>query len=369
VAKRRRALENLVETVAKPRTMTQETAINSSSAITDTSMGSASTRDDFWRARPVFVTGATGFLGGVLVRRLLQLGADVTCLVRDFVPHCEYSREGLMAQTRVVRGDLCDGQTLQRALNENDITTVFHLAAQALVGAANRHPLSTFESNVRGTWQLLEACRSAKTVRHIAFASSDKAYGASDTLPYTEETPLCGRHPYDVSKSCADLIAQSYATTFGVPVCIARCGNLFGGGDLNWSRLIPGTMRSALHGEIPVIRSDGGFVRDYLHVEDAANSYLLLAQALEKNPRLAGEAFNFSLETPLSVLEVVQRTLRVLAVDVQPEVRNEASHEIREQYLSAAKARITLGWQPQMDFDAALKITAQWYRNYLNASQ
>lgn len=345
--------------------MNDEPSRNRPSAINDNLIHNASTRADFWRARPVFVTGATGFLGGVLVRQLTQLGADVTCLVRDFVPDCEYSRKGLMARTRVVRGDLCEGETLLRVLNENDITTVFHLAAQALVGAANRHPLSTFESNVRGTWQLLEACRNAKTVRHIALASSDKAYGASDVLPYTEDTPLCGKHPYDVSKSCADLIAQSYATTFGLPVCITRCGNLFGGGDLNWSRIIPGTMRSALRGEAPLIRSDGGFVRDYLHVEDAAQSYLLLAEKLEENPQLAGEAFNFSLETPLSVIEVVQRILRVLAVDLQPDVRNEASHEIREQYLSAEKARTTLGWQPQMDFDAALQVTAGWYRAYL----
>lgn len=328
----------------------------------------ASTRADFWRARPVFVTGATGFLGGVLVRHLLQLGADVTCLVRDFVPDCEYSRQGLMTKTRVVRGDLCDGDVLQRAINENEITTVFHLAAQALVGAANRHPLSTFESNVRGTWQLLEACRGAKTVRHIAVASSDKAYGASDSLPYTEETPLRGTHPYDVSKSCADLIAQSYATTFGLPVAIARCGNLFGGGDLNWSRLVPGTMRSALRGDAPLIRSDGGFVRDYLHVEDAALSYLLLAEKLEENPQLAGEAFNFSLEQPMSVLEVVERILRVLAIDVAPDIRNEASHEIREQYLSSEKARTLLGWQPQLSFDEALEVTANWYREYLRAS-
>lgn len=339
---------------------------NRQSPITDNTNARASTRAGFWRARPVFVTGATGFLGGVLVRKLLQLGADVTCLVRDFVPDCEYSREGYMSRTRVVRGDVCDGETILRAINENEITTVFHLAAQALVGAANRHPLSTFESNVRGTWQLLEACRNSKTVRHIALASSDKAYGAGDALPYTENTPLRGKHPYDVSKSCADLIAQSYATTFDLPVCIARCGNLFGGGDLNWSRLIPGTMRSALRGEAPLIRSDGGFVRDYLHVEDAAISYLLLAEKLEENPQLAGEAFNFSLEQPMSVVEVVQRTLRVLAIDAQPEIRNEASYEIREQYLSSEKARRVLGWQPQMNFDEALEVTANWYREYLN---
>lgn len=338
---------------------------NRASAMDEGTQNVASTRAMFWRGRSVFVTGATGFLGGVLVRQLTQLGADVTCLVRDFVPDCEYSQSGLMAQTRVVRGDLCDGETLRRAINENDVTAVFHLAAQALVGAANRDPLSTFESNVRGTWQLLEACRNAKTVRAIAVASSDKAYGASDTLPYTEATPLLGRHPYDVSKSCADLISQSYAQTFGLPVAIARCGNLFGGGDLNWSRIIPGTMRSALRGETPMIRSDGNFVRDYLYVEDAAQCYLLLAEKLEVQPELAGEAFNFSLEQPLAVTEVVHRILRVLASDLQPEVRGEASHEIREQYLSAQKARRVLGWQPMTSFDDALQKTAEWYKNYL----
>ena len=338
---------------------------NRTSAIGDGTHDSASTRGAFWRGRSVFVTGATGFLGGVLVRQLLQCGADVTCLVRDFVPDCEYSRGGLMTRTRVVRGDLCDGEALRRAINENDVTTVFHLAAQALVGAANRDPLSTFESNVRGTWQILEACRQAKTVRAVAVASSDKAYGESAVLPYIEDTPLLGRHPYDVSKSCADLISQSYATTFNLPVAIARCGNLFGGGDLNWSRIIPGTMRSVLRGETPVIRSDGNFVRDYLSVEDAAACYLLLAEKLETQPELAGEAFNFSLEQPLRVTEVAERVLRVLASDLQMEVRGEASHEIREQYLSAEKARRVLGWQPQQSFDEALGQTADWYKNYL----
>jgi CDP-glucose 4,6-dehydratase len=264
-----------------------------------------------------------------------------------------------------VRGDLCDQQLLERVLNEHEITTVLHLAAQAIVGAANRNPVSTFEANIQGTWALLEACRRTSTVKQIVVASSDKAYGAHETLPYNESAPLQGRHPYDVSKSCADLIAQSYAATYDLPVCITRNGNLFGGGDLNWSRIIPGTIRSALRGERPVIRSDGQFVRDYFYIEDAAATYTLLAEQLAQNAPLRGEAFNFSLEQPMTVLDVVNRVLTSMNSSLEPDVRNEASHEIREQYLSAAKAHRLLNWQPQHSFDEGLNRTVEWYRKFL----
>jgi CDP-glucose 4,6-dehydratase len=324
-----------------------------------------STRNDFWSDRPTFVTGASGFLGGSLVRHLLELGAQVVCLVRDQVPQSEFVRGGLHERVTQVRGDLCDQQLLERILNEHEITTVLHLAAQAIVGAANRNPVSTFEANIQGTWALLEACRRTSTVKQIVVASSDKAYGAHETLPYNESAPLQGRHPYDVSKSCADLIAQSYAATYDLPVCITRNGNLFGGGDLNWSRIIPGTIRSALRGERPVIRSDGQFVRDYFYIEDAAATYTLLAEQLAQNSQLRGEAFNFSLEQPMTVLDVVNRVLISMNSSLEPDVRNEASHEIREQYLSAAKAHRLLNWQPQHSFDEGLNRTVEWYRKFL----
>jgi CDP-glucose 4,6-dehydratase len=263
-----------------------------------------------------------------------------------------------------VRGDVRDQETLERALGEYEIVTVLHLAAQAIVGVANRNPVSTLDTNVRGTWALLEACRRSPLVKQIVVASSDKAYGDQSVLPYTEDTPVLGRHPYDVSKSCADLIAQMYARTYGLPVAVTRCGNFYGGGDLNWNRIVPGTIRSIIRGERPIIRSDGTLTRDYIYVEDGACAYTLLAEQIAVQPALAGDVFNFSYERPLSVLEVVRHILRVMESDLQPEIRNEATHEIRDQYLDAAKARRVLGWTPALDLDATLAATVDWYREY-----
>ena len=243
----------------------------------------------FWQDRPTLVTGATGLLGGWLVRRLVSAGAEVVCLVRDWVPQCELVRSRVIEDVKVVRGDVCDQALLERALGEYEIDTVLHLAAQTIGGIANRNPVSTFETNIGGTWYLLEACRRSPKVRQIVIASSDKAYGDQTELPYSEETPLQGRHPYDVSKSCAELISQAYATTYGLPVAITRCGNFYGGGDLNWNRIVPGTIRSVLRGERPVIRSDGQFVRDYFYVEDGAVDYMMLAEKLALRPELAGD--------------------------------------------------------------------------------
>ena len=321
----------------------------------------------FWIDRPVLVTGATGLVGGWLARRLLDAGADVICLVRDWVPRCELVRSGLIDRLQVVRGDLCDRNLLERVLGEYEVPTVFHLAAQAIVGIANRNPVSTFESNVAGTWNLLEACRRSPLVEQIVVASSDKAYGECPQLPYTERTPLAGRHPYDVSKSCADLIAQSYAATFSTPVAITRCGNFYGGGDLNFNRIVPGTIRSVLRGQRPVIRSDGHFVRDYFYVEDGAAAYMLLAEQMARRPELSGQAFNFSNETPLTVLELVGRVLQRMSSSLEPIVRGEACHEIREQYLSASKARDTLHWQPLFSLDKGLAETIAWYEDFFNA--
>jgi CDP-glucose 4,6-dehydratase len=319
----------------------------------------------FWRDRPTLVTGATGLVGGWLVRRLEAHGADVVCLVRDWVPQCELVRSGASGRVKVVRGDVRDQALLERVLGEYEVDTVIHLAAQTIVGIANRNPVSTFETNVAGTWGVLEACRRSPRVRQVVLASSDKAYGDQERLPYDEATPLQGRHPYDVSKSCADLIATSYAITYESPVAVTRCGNFYGGGDLNWNRIIPGTVRSILRGERPVIRSDGNFTRDYFYVEDGAAAYMLLAERLARDPSLRGEAFNFSNESQVTVLSLVRRLLALLRSDLEPDVRNEASHEIRHQYLSAAKARQRLGWAPLFSLDEGLTRTIEWYRRFL----
>jgi CDP-glucose 4,6-dehydratase len=321
----------------------------------------------FWRDRPTLVTGGTGLVGGWVVRRLLREGADVVCLVRDWVPESEFVRTGLLQQVKTVRGDVCDQAMLERVCGEYEIDTVIHLAAQTLVPVANRNPVATFESNVAGTWALLEACRRSPKVKQIVLASSDKAYGDAEKLPYDENTPLQGRHPYDVSKSCADLVAQSYAATYGLPVAITRCGNFYGPGDLNWNRIVPGTIRSVMRGERPVVRSDGTHVRDYFYVEDGAEAYLMLAEKLAADPSLRGEAFNFSNETQVTVLELVRKLLDLMGSRLTPDVRNEASHEIKHQSLSASKARARLGWRPLFTLEEGLRRTVPWYRNFLGA--
>jgi CDP-glucose 4,6-dehydratase len=319
----------------------------------------------FWLDRPVFVTGATGLIGGWLVRRLLDAGADLVCLVRDWVPQSEFVRAQLADQVKVVRGDVVDRALLERTLGEYEIDTVIHLAAQTIVGIANRNPISTFETNIAGTWVLLEACRRSPTVKQIVIASSDKAYGDHEVLPYTEDAPLQGVHPYDVSKSCADLLAQSYAVTYGLPVGITRCGNFYGGGDLNWNRIVPGTIRSILRGQRPVIRSDGQYVRDYFYAEDGALVNMVLAESLARDPDLRGQAFNFSNEIQVTVLELVERLLALMDSKLEPEIRSEATNEIRHQYLSAAKARERLDWQPLFTLDEGLRRTIDWYRAFL----
>ena len=327
------------------------------------------TSKSFWQDRPTFVTGGNGLLGGWLVRQLLELGADVICLVRDWVPQSDFVRDHLIDQVKVVRGDVRDQSLLERALGEYEVDTVFHLAAQTIVGIANRNPVSTFETNVAGTWSLLEACRRSPAVRNIVTASSDKAYGDNEHLPYDETTPLNGQHPYDVSKSCADLIAQAYAVTYGLPVVTTRCGNFYGGGDLNWNRIVPGTIRSVLRGQRPVIRSDGNYIRDYFYVEDGAAAYILLAEKLADMPELKGEAFNFSNEIQVSVLELVRQILKLMKSDLEPEILNQATNEIRHQYLSAAKARDVLAWKPLFTLDEGLQRTAAWYSDFLGDSQ
>jgi CDP-glucose 4,6-dehydratase len=325
------------------------------------------TQPKFWQDRPTLVTGATGLLGGWLVRRLVEAEADVVCVVRDWVPQSEFERARLRDRVKVVNGDVRSQSLMERVLGEYEIDTVIHLAAQTIVGIANRNPVSTFKTNIGGTWALLEACRRSPTVKQIVVASSDKAYGEHKQLPYDEDAPLRGRHPYDVSKSCADLIAQSYAATYNLPVAITRCGNLYGGGDLNWNRIVPGTIRSVLRGQRPVIRSDGKYVRDYFYADDAAAANMLLAQHLSTDNSLLGQAFNFSNETQVSVSELVERILKLMQSDLDSDVRNEAVNEIRDQYLSARKAREVLGWKPLFTLDEGLRRTIDWYREFLGA--
>ena len=323
---------------------------------------------DNWVDIPVFVTGATGIVGSWLCRELIDRGAHVVALVKDADPQSELIRTGNISRLTVVNGNLEDYRTVERAINEHEIQAVFHLGAQAIVGAAIRSPLPTFETNIRGTYNILEACRvHSGRVSKVVIASSDKAYGDQDVLPYTEDSSLIGRHPYDVSKSCADLIAQAYHKTYDLPVGIARCGNIYGGGDLNWSRIVPHTVRSYIEGRSPIIRSDGTFVRDYLYVKDAVSGYLALAEALDSKT-IQGQAFNFGNEAPVTVLELVEEIQGLMeAQHLDPEVLGTAKAEIHSQYLSAAKAREMLNWTPTNDLRSGLVETIAWYREFLKA--
>ena len=322
---------------------------------------------DFWINKNVFITGATGFLGYWLTKALVQAKANVVTLVRDPDPQSPLISTNLISKTRVVQGALEDYAAMERAINEHEIDTVFHLGAQTIVGTALRNPLPTFESNIRGTYNLLEACRQHKSlVKRIVVASSDKAYGSSLVLPYTEDMPLKGQHPYDVSKSCTDLIAYTYYHTYDLPVAVARCGNLYGGGDLNWSRLVTRTIRKFHSKVAPVIRSDGTFTRDYLYVEDAVYAYLMLASNFHKE-NISGQAFNFGPNAPFSVLDIVGALQRLMhCSDLPPQILNEARDEIRDQSLDSQKAKKLLGWQPLFDLEQGLQRSIDWYTRYLD---
>lgn len=318
-----------------------------------------------WWRRHVLVTGCTGFLGAWLTEWLLAQGANVVGLVRDGVPLSNFYRLGLADRVTTVHGALEDFDLVERALNEYEIEVVFHLAAQTLVGIANENPRSTFSANVTGAWNVLETARRSSRVRAVVVASSDKAYGTKEELPYREDAALVGRHPYDVSKSCADLIAQMYWHSYGLPVAVTRCGNFYGGGDLNFNRIVPGTIRSLVDGERPVLRSDGTLQRDYLYIKDAVAAYALLGEKLLAGEG-RGEAFNFSNESPRTVLDVVACITTLMGrADLPPVVLDQATNEIPHQYLSAAKARTQLGWKPQYTLEDGLKETIAWYREFL----
>jgi len=321
----------------------------------------------FWRHRPVAVTGGTGFLGSHLVQLLVDVDAEVVVLVRDQVPPSPVSA-AWQDKVALVDGAVEDQATVERLLGEYAVATVFHLAAQTQVRVANRTPISTFESNIRGTWSLLEAARRTPTVTAVVTASSDKAYGEQPVLPYDEEMPLRPVHPYDVSKACADLLAHSYAATWALPVTVTRCGNFFGPGDTNWDRLVPGTIRSVLESRRPEIRSDGTPTRDYLYVVDGALAYLRLAEAMTEDPNLAGQTFNFSNERPLNVMELTELIQKAAGTSLEPIVLNETTSEIENQWLSAAKSRQLLGWSPAYELEDGLSVTVSWYRNFLGST-
>lgn len=321
-----------------------------------------------WNESTVLVTGATGMVGSWLVRELLSRDARVVALIHDADPQSELFRSGDAERVSVINGALEQPGCVERAINEHEVNTVFHLGAQTIVGTALRSPVPTFEANLRGSYLLLDACRHHDgLVERVVIASSDKAYGEHEVLPYTEDMPLLARHPYDVSKSCTDALAQCYFASYGVPVAIARCGNIYGGGDLNWSRVVPGTIRSVLRGERPIIRSDGKFVRDYLYVHDTVSAYLALAEQVTR-PEVAGQAFNFSTESPLNVLEVVAQIQALAGTALEPTILNQAPNEIRSQHLSATRARTVLGWKVQFDLSSGLAATLSWYRDFLGLS-
>ncbi len=323
-------------------------------------------KDTFWNERQVLVTGASGFIGAWLIKELIKSGARVVTLVRDPDPQSEYYRSGDFKKTTIVQGMLEDYNTLERIISEFESDTVFHLAAQALVGVSMRSPLYTFETNIRGTYNLLEACRIHEDlVKRIVIASSDKAYGAKDELPYKESMPLEGKYPYEVSKSCADLISQSYFHAYKLPVAIARCGNVYGGGDLNWSRIVPGAIRAAIQ-QIPLeIRSDGRYIRDYIYVKDVVAAYLQLAEKIDDD-HVRGEAFNFGPGRGLSVFDIIERIEISMAQEVEKHILDVVESEIFEQYLDPSNAEKVLDWQPKYSLDEGLRETISWYREYFN---
>ncbi len=325
-------------------------------------------RQQFWKNRNVFITGGFGLLGSTLAEMLHDLGARIILLKRDHVPSSRLFETKATDHANIVYGDFESYDTVYRALAEYEVDTVFHVGAQPIAPVGNRAPLPTLRANIMGTANVLEASRNNPTVKRIVVASSDKAYGPQPVLPYTEEAPLKGTHPYDVSKSCTDLISQMYYNTYKLPVCVTRCGNLYGPGDLNWQRIVPQTVRHVIHNEQPQIRSDGTFIRDYFFIRDAANAYILLAENMER-PEIVGQAFNFSTGNGLSALHIVKKVLESMQSPLEPVILNEAKSEILEQTLSSEKAFRLLGWKPQFTIEEGLAETTEWYKNYFDKKQ
>jgi CDP-glucose 4,6-dehydratase len=323
-----------------------------------------------WSDRRVVVTGAAGLLGRAVCTALLDRGATVLGYDKAWPDRESGGQAGQAGQAGVtaVTGDVRDRNAFDSLLAGERVDTVIHLAAQTLVGPAVDEPVDTFSNNVEGTWTVLEACRHQSSMKRVIVASSDKAYGDAGGRPYREAMPLLPDHPYDASKAMADLLARAYARTYALPVAITRCANLYGGGDVNWSRIVPGTIRSVLHGESPVIRSDGTFVRDYLFVRDAALGVLTLADAVGRRPELRGEAFNFAAGQRLTALEMVERILEVMGSPLTPTILATSRNEVPVQRVSATRARRELGWRAQVGLAAGLAETVDWYRAYLAGS-
>ena len=329
--------------------------------------GEKMSENNYWSGKNVFVTGADGFIGSWVAKELVEQKAKVTILVRDLKLGLGFDLHGLREKITIVKGDLVDLQVLQRALNEYEIDSVFHIAGQAIVGIANKSPLSTFESNIKGTWNILEACRLQTAVKRIVVASSDKAYGVQKELPYTENSPLLGLYPYDASKACTDILARSYFTTYGLPVAVTRNANTYGGGDLNFSRIIPDAIISLIEGKKFKIRSDGTPERDYMYVKDAVKGYLTLGAALDRK-EIQGQAYNFGTETPVKVVDLFDKIAKLLGKpEEKAQILGQAKNEIDRQYLSTSKAKKDLNWEPKYSLEKGLKETIEWYKNYLSS--
>lgn len=320
-----------------------------------------------WKDKNVFVTGGNGFVGSWLVNELVKKEANVTCIVRDPVKGSNLEFLGIADQVNTIKGSIEDYNAVEKAMRETGAEICFHLAAQAIVGLANKSPLPTFETNIKGTWNVLEACRQLGVKRTVV-ASSDKAYGEHEKLPYKEDFCLNGLTPYEASKSCTDLLARAYAKTYGMTVAVTRCGNIYGGGDLNWSRIIPGTIKAVLNNEQPIIRSDGTPIRDYIYVLDVVAAYIAVAEQLDRE-EVTGKAFNFGTETPVSVLDLAKKIITAAGKNLQPQILNEAKNELQEQYLDWTKAETVLGWQPKFRLDDGLKETIEWYKKFFGAKE
>jgi CDP-glucose 4,6-dehydratase len=316
-----------------------------------------------WQNKNVLVTGATGIIGSWLVKKLVDNGANVLSIIRDQVPKSGLVLSGYINKINIINGKLEDYSTVERALNEYEIEACFHLGAQTIVQTANRSPISTFESNIKGTWNVLEAARKSQLLKSLIIASSDKAYGEHKNLPYKEDYPLKGLHPYDVSKTCADMLSQTYANTYGMPIGITRCGNVYGGCDLNFNRIVPGTIRSILFNEEPIIRSDGTLIREYIYVLDIVEAYMHLAENINK---IKGQAFNFGTEKAMSVLEITNKIIEVMDSNLKPKVLSTAKGEINKQTLSCEKARELLNWKAAYSIEQGLKETVAWYKSFFN---